>query len=108
MPFGNVVDQLHDDDGLADACPSESTDLTPLGEGTDQINDLDSGLQNLGLGVLIDQRRRAAMDGKCFIKLHWATLIDRLAKHVEDTSQHTFPDGNGDRPAECTHFHAAP
>jgi hypothetical protein len=54
MPLGDVVDQFHDDNCLADAGTTECADLTALGEGTDQINDLDAGFKNLGLGVLID------------------------------------------------------
>ena len=43
----DVVDELHDDDGLADAGAAERTDLAPLQERTDEIDDLDSGRQDL-------------------------------------------------------------
>ena len=46
VAFGDVVDQLHDDDRLADARAAERADLAALGEGTNQIDDLDAGLEN--------------------------------------------------------------
>ena len=55
VDLGDVVDQLHDDDGLADARAAERADLAALGEGTDQIDDLDAGLEHFGLGVLVDE-----------------------------------------------------
>ena len=56
MGLGDVVDQLHDEDGLADTGTSEQTDLASLGVGGEQINDLDSGFEDLlgaaGVGEL--------------------------------------------------------
>jgi len=43
----DVVDELHDDHGLADAGAAERTDLASLQERTDEIDDLDSGRQDL-------------------------------------------------------------
>ena len=60
--LGDVVDQLHDDDGLADAGAAERADLAALGEGADQVDDLDAGLEHLRLGVLVEQRGGGAMD----------------------------------------------
>ena len=55
VALGDVVDQLHDDDGLADARTAERADLAALGEGADQVDDLDAGLENAGLRVLVDR-----------------------------------------------------
>ena len=46
VALGDVVDQLHDDDGLADARAAERADFAALGEGTDQVDDLDAGLEH--------------------------------------------------------------
>ena len=62
VDLGDVVDQLHDDDGLADARAAERADLAALGEGADQVDDLDAGLEHLGLGVLVEERGGGAMD----------------------------------------------
>jgi len=40
--LGDVVDELHDDDGLADARAAEETNLAALGVGLDQVNHLDA------------------------------------------------------------------
>ena len=45
--LGDVVDEFHDDDGLADAGAAERADLAALGEGADEVDDLDAGLENL-------------------------------------------------------------
>ena len=49
VALGDVVDQFHDDDGLADAGAAERADLAALGERADQVDDLDAGLENLRL-----------------------------------------------------------
>ena len=62
VAFGDVVDQFHDDDGLADARAAERADFAALGERADQIDDLDAGLEDVRLGVLIDERRRRTVN----------------------------------------------
>src|SRR5205085_1037967 len=49
VALGDVVDELHDDDGLADAGTAEGADFAALGEGTDEVDDLDAGLEDGGL-----------------------------------------------------------
>ena len=41
----DVVDQLLDQNGLANAGTAEQTDLTALGVGANQVDDLDAGFQ---------------------------------------------------------------
>ena len=62
MRLGDVVDQLHDQHGLADAGAAEQADLAALGIRRQQIDDLDAGHQNFGLGGLFDEFGRFAMD----------------------------------------------
>ena len=54
----DVVDQLHDDDGLADAGAAEQADLAALQIRLEQVDDLDAGLEHLQLGRLLLERRR--------------------------------------------------
>ena len=56
---GDVVDQLHDDDGLADAGAAEQPDLAALQVRLEQVDDLDAGLEHLQFGRLLFERRRA-------------------------------------------------
>ena len=45
--LGDVVDQLHDQDRLADAGAAEEADLAALGVGSEKVHDLDAGHENL-------------------------------------------------------------
>ena len=60
--LGDVVDQLLDQHGLADAGAAEQADLAALGVGRQEIDDLDAGDENLGLGRLLGIGRRVGVD----------------------------------------------
>ena len=60
MRLGDVVDQLLDDDRLADAGAAEEADLAAAGVGREQVDDLDAGDQDLRLGRLLDIGRAPA------------------------------------------------
>jgi hypothetical protein len=47
---GDVVNQLHDKHGLADARAAEQADLAAAQEGLDEIDDLDARLEHLHPG----------------------------------------------------------
>ena len=74
MLGGDIADQLHDDDGLADAGTPEQADLAALGEGGHQVDDLDAGFQHLGVGRLLADRRRGTVDGQSDVGLDLALL----------------------------------
>ena len=59
---GDVVDQLHDEHGLADAGAAEQAGLAALHVGLEQVDDLDAGLEHLDAGGLLLERRRLAVD----------------------------------------------
>ena len=58
----DVADQLGDDDRLADAGAAEDAGLAALGEGGDQVDDLDAGLEDLDRGRLVLEARRRPVD----------------------------------------------
>ena len=62
VELGDVVDQLHDDDRLADAGAAERAHFAALQEGADQIDDLDAGGEHLRGSRLVHERRRRAVD----------------------------------------------
>ena len=62
MRLGDVVDQLLDEHGLADAGAAEQADLAALGVGREQVDDLDAGDQDLRLGRLLGEGRRRLVD----------------------------------------------
>ena len=61
--LGDVVDELHDQHGLADAGAAEQADLAALGVGRQQVDDLDAGDQDLGFRRLLGEGRRRLVDG---------------------------------------------
>ena len=108
MLLGEVVDELHDEDGLADAGAAEETDLAALDVRRDEIDDLEAGLEDLHLRREIAKCRRLAMDrptlrigGDVFL------LVDRLADHVPEAPERGLTHRNGDRGTRVDHLGAA-
>src|SRR5262249_29246437 len=93
----NVIDQLHDDDGLADAGAAEQADLAALGVRREQIDDLDAGDENCRLGRLVGEGRRRLMDRAALLVRNRTSLVDRFADHVDDAAQSAVADRHRDR-----------
>ena len=107
VELGDVVDELLDDDRLADARAAEDGRLAALGKRRDQIDDLDAGLEHLGLGGLLDQRWGQPVDGIIVGGLDRRGGIDGFAQDVENPAQGARPDRHGDRLAQAHNRHAA-
>ena len=107
MHLGDVVDQLHDEHGLADAGAAEEADLAALGVGREQIDDLDAGDEDLRLRRLIGEGRGRLMDGASGIGLDGAGLVHRLADDVDDAPERLVADGHRDRRARVDDLLAA-
>ena len=103
----DVVDQLHDDDGLAHARAAEQSDLAALQERLDQVDDLHPGLEHFHRRRLLVEARRLAMNGITLGGIDRAKLVHGIADDVEHAAQRLAADGNGDRAAEVQRFHAA-
>ena len=107
VPFRDVVDQLEDDNGLADARAAECPDFSALGERADQVDDLDAGLENRGAGVLIGQFRRLAMNRVTLRVSDRAAIVDGIAGHIKDATESPLAHRDGDRAAGVGDRHAA-
>ena len=105
--LGDVVDQLHDQHGLADARAAEQADLAALGVGREQVDDLDAGLEDLRFGRLLGIGRRRLVDGALAGGDHRAGFVDRLADDVDDAAEAFLADRNRDRRAGVDHLLAA-
>ena len=66
--FGDVVDQLHDQNGLADAGAAEQAGLAALGVRLEEVDDLDAGLEHLDVRRLLVEPRRLAMDRQVVLR----------------------------------------
>ena len=105
--LGDVVDQLHDEHGLAHAGAAEQADLAALGVRREQVHDLDAGDQDLRFRRLIDVRGGRGMDRPALRGLDGPRLVHGLADHVHDAAKRLFADRHGDRLAGVDHFLAA-
>jgi hypothetical protein len=105
--LGDVVDQLLDEHGLADAGAAEEADLAAAGVRGEQVDDLDAGLERLDLGRLVGERRCRAMDRVEGLGLDRAGLVDRLADDVDDAAERLRADRHLDVVAGVLHVHAA-
>ena len=91
-----IVDQLHDKNCFSYTCTTEKTDLTTLCIRTDQVNNLDSCLQNLCCRHLFFIRRSLTMDRPAFLCLRCRKIVYRVTQKVKYSSQAflTYRNGN--------------
>ncbi len=95
VALGDVVDELHDDDGLADTGTAEQTDLTTLAVGENEVDDLDTGGEDGVLGGLVAELGGDGVDGELGLLADGAALIDGLTEDVEDAAEGFAADGDG-------------
>ena len=87
MRLGDVVDELLNKHSLTDTSTTEETDLSTTGVGREEVDDLDTGLQDLSGSRLLDERRGVGVDGGELDTLNGTTLINGLADDVHDTAE---------------------
>ena len=97
MCCGNIVDQLHNQNCFANTSTSEQTDLTALCVRTDQVNNLDSSLQDFGSRHLLFIGRCRTVDGPVLLGLWCRKVIYRIAQKIKYSSQALFSNRNLDR-----------
>lgn len=85
--LGDVVDQLLNEDGLADTGTTEETNLSTTGVGGEEVDDLDTGNQNLGGGRLLNELGSFGVDGEVLVGLDGTTLVDRVTGDVHDAAK---------------------
>jgi hypothetical protein len=103
----DVVNQLHNQNGLADAGATKQTDFAALEIWLNQINDLDSGLEHLQRGRLIFQFWRRAMNRIGLVAVNRTKLIHGLTQNVHHAAQRRAPDWNGNARARVVSLHPA-
>ena len=67
--LGDVVDELHDDNGLAHTGAAEQADLAAFCIRLDQVDDLDPGVKHFLAGGQVFKHRGLAVDGVGFFPL---------------------------------------
>ena len=104
---GDVVDQLLDEHRLAHAGAAEQADLSAFGVGGQQVDDLDTGLEDVHHGALVLERGGLAVNRPLLAGLHRPLLVDGVAQDVEHAAQHALAHGDGDGRAGGGDGHAA-
>ena len=107
MLFGDVIDQFHDGDGLADAGAAEQPDLSAARVRADEVDDLDAGFENLGFGRLIGKGGRVAMNRHLMRRVERRAFVDRLADDVDQAAERFRADRHGDWLAGVADLHPA-
>jgi hypothetical protein len=104
----DVVNELLDDDGLADAGAAEQPDLAAADVRLEQVDDLDPRLEHLQLRRLLLERRRLAVDRPALGRLDRAIReVHGLAEHVHHAAERRGADRHRDRRAGVDRLHAA-
>lgn len=73
--LGDVVDQLHDEHSLADTGTAEQANLTALRVGSEQIDDLNAGHQDLRLDAHLHELGRLGVNGSKLVGVDGATEV---------------------------------
>jgi hypothetical protein len=97
MGLGNVVDEFLNQHSLADTSTTKQTNLSTTGVGGEQVNDLNTGLQDFGSGRLLNEGGRVGVN-RGELDAHDGTpLVNGLTNDVHDTTQSTLSDRDLDR-----------
>ena len=99
----DIADELHHAHGLADPRAPEEPDLAALGEGTDEVDNLDAGLQQLHRGRLVGEAGRLPVDRPVHFRTDVPGLVDRLSEHVHDPPQRLRTDWDRDGTTRIRH-----
>ena len=109
MPRGHIVDQLGENDRLADPSTPEKPQLAAAGKRADQIEDLQAGLQHFVCGNLVFVGRGWTVQGHPGRFAAERTLaVDWLADDVEEPAEHFLAHWNLDRTAAINYPRTAP
>jgi hypothetical protein len=82
---------------LPTPAPPNRPIFTALGERHQQVDDLDTGDQQVLPAGLLVVAGRGPMDRQVFLDLHRAAIVLRLAEHVHDTAERAGADRHRDR-----------
>jgi len=108
VAFRHRVDKFHDHDGLSDAGAAEHGRLAALRQGSEQIDDLNAGLEYGGRCCAVFKWRSRAVDGRLRqIGRQRRAVVADIAGYVEETTEKGLADRYGDRTAGRTHWHPA-
>ncbi len=104
MRLSNVVDQFHDENGLANARTAEQTNLTTLCVRSEKVNNLDARYEDFSFGRLFDVLRSFLVNRATCSGLDRTCFVNWLTNNVHDTAKRFFANRNHDRVARVAYF----
>ena len=87
MLGSNITNQLLNQHGLTYTGTAEQTDLTTFCIGSQQIDNLDTGLQHLYYRTLLFEGRWISVDNPMFLSFQGFSTVDGLSQYVEQSTQ---------------------
>ena len=92
--LGEVVDELLNQNGLANAGAAEQARLSATDVGLEQVDGLDAGLEDLGLGGELVETGRCMVDGVELLHLGHGLAVDGLAHNVPNSAERLGANGH--------------
>jgi len=105
--LGDIVDELHDQNGLSDPGAAEEPDLAALRVRRQKIDDLDACHKDLRLGRLIGIGGRRLMDRAAGCRPNRTQFVHRLANDIDDAAKTFVANRHHDRRASIGDLLAA-
>jgi hypothetical protein len=103
----DVVDQLHDDDRLADARAAEESDLAAALVRCEEINDFDARLECFDFDCLVGEQGGGSVDRVVLLGFDGTGLVHGLADDVDDAAECLRSDGHLNAVAGILNVHVA-
>src|SRR5215469_8949806 len=97
MLLGDVVDQLENSNGLADAGAAKQANLAAPGKGANQIDNFNPGLEDFYFCRLIGECGCIAMNWRGVVGGNRPSFVDRIARYIHETAQRSGANRHGDR-----------
>jgi len=94
--LATAYDQLLDEDSLSDTGTTEKTNLTTTSVWGKEIDNLDTGNENLRGGRLLSENWWVGVNRGSLLGLDRTTLVDWVTGNVHDTTKSTLTNWDGD------------
>ncbi len=103
----DTSNHLLDKNGLTNTCTAEEADLAALHVRGQEVDNLNTGLQDFGLALELVECWRLAVDAPLLAVAAQTRLVEAVAQCVEDVALDHIADWNGDWLASIGHGSAA-
>src|ERR1700730_5990897 len=107
MLLGDVVNEFHNDNGLADSCATKQADFAALQKRLDEVDTLQASFEHLGRGSLFIKQWCGTVNGHGLGILNRPKLIYWLADDVHHAAERTATDRHRNWTTLVDGFHAA-